>query len=205
VATGSTHRCHRRAGCSVRLKQIALDFYDRIVGLVIDQIAVDGSITKAPGGSEVAGRSPVDRGKQGLKRSGMTDGYGIALGRVLAGANPHDSPLLSPTLDRLDDLGPPSTWTPTTTPTRPAPCSTNEACTAGSTSAAVCGCIGRTTCSQPRWSAIRLAAAVSSRDDPGKPAVKILNGAEEVRAMAAAIAPESTPPETNAPIGTSES
>lgn len=36
----------------------------------------------------------------------MTDGYGIPLGRVLAGANRHDSPLLAPTLDRLDDLGP---------------------------------------------------------------------------------------------------
>ncbi|MFD0020742.1 IS5 family transposase [Streptomyces sp. NPDC058382] len=95
-----------RLGVLARLKQIALESYDRIVGLVLDQIAVDGSITKAPGGGEVAGRSPVDRGKQGLKRSGMTDGYGIPLGRVLAGANRHDSPLLAPTLDRLDDLGP---------------------------------------------------------------------------------------------------
>ncbi len=76
------------------------------MGLVLDQIAVDGSITKAPGGGEVAGRSPVARGKQGLKRSGMTDGYGIPLGRVLAGANRHDSPLLAPALDRLADLGP---------------------------------------------------------------------------------------------------
>jgi hypothetical protein len=73
---------------------------------MLDQIAIDGSITKAPGGGEIAGRSPVDRGKQGLKRSGMTDGYGIPLGRVLAGANCHDSPLLAPTLDRLNDLGP---------------------------------------------------------------------------------------------------
>ncbi|WP_331718633.1 IS5 family transposase (plasmid) [Streptomyces sp. NBC_00289] len=95
-----------RLGVFGRLKQITLESYDRIVGLVLDQIAVDGSITKAPGGGEVAGRSPVDRGKQGLKRSGMTDGYGIPLGRVLAGANRHDSPLLSPTLDLLDDLGP---------------------------------------------------------------------------------------------------
>ncbi|GAA3065764.1 hypothetical protein GCM10020000_57070 [Streptomyces olivoverticillatus] len=81
---------------------------DRTVGLVLvlDQIAVDGSVTKAPGGGEVAGRSPVDRGKQSLKRSGMTDGYGIPLGRVLAGANHHGSPPLAPTLDRLDDLGP---------------------------------------------------------------------------------------------------
>ncbi|WP_329231833.1 IS5 family transposase [Streptomyces canus] len=95
-----------RLGAFARLKQIALESYDRIVGLVLDQIAVDGSITKAPGGGEVAGRSPVDRGKQGLKRSGMTDGYGIPLGRVLAGANRHDSPLLAPTLDLLDDLRP---------------------------------------------------------------------------------------------------
>ncbi|MET8536818.1 IS5 family transposase [Streptomyces sp. NPDC005065] len=95
-----------RLGVFAQLKQIALDSYDRIVGLVLDQIDVDGSITKAPGVGEVAGRSPVDRGKQGLKRSGMTDGYGIPLGRVLAGANRHDSPLLASTLDRLDDLGP---------------------------------------------------------------------------------------------------
>lgn len=90
-----------RLGLFAQLKQIALEAYDRIVGLVLEQIAVDGAITKAPGGGEAAGRSPVDRGKQGIKRSGMTDGYGIPLGRVLAGANCHDSPLLAPTLDLL--------------------------------------------------------------------------------------------------------
>lgn len=36
----------------------------------------------------------------------MADGCGIPLGRVLTGANRHDSPLLAPTLDRLHDLGP---------------------------------------------------------------------------------------------------
>ncbi|WP_371098286.1 IS5 family transposase [Streptomyces sanglieri] len=87
-----------RLGVFAEFKRIALESYDRI--------AVDGAITKAPGGGEAAGRSPVDRGKQGLKRSGMTDGYGIPLGRVLTGANRHDSPLLAPTLDLLDDLGP---------------------------------------------------------------------------------------------------
>lgn len=66
-----------RLGVFARLRQLALQAYDRIVGLVLDQVAVDGCITKAPGGGEVAGRSPVDRGKQGLKRSGMVDGYGI--------------------------------------------------------------------------------------------------------------------------------
>ena len=53
-----------RHGVFARLKRIALESYDRIVGLVLDQIAVDGSITKAPGGGEVAGRSPVDRGNR---------------------------------------------------------------------------------------------------------------------------------------------
>lgn len=77
-----------------------------IVGLVLEKIAVDGCITKAPGGGEVAGRSPVDRGKQGMKRSSMVEGYGIPLGRVLAGANRHDSPLLASTVDKLDEVGP---------------------------------------------------------------------------------------------------
>jgi transposase len=95
-----------KLGVFAELKQIALAAYDRIVGLVLEDIAVDGCITKAPGGGQCAGPSPVDRRKQGVKRSVLVEGYGIPLGRVLAGANRHDSPLLAPTLDRLDDLGP---------------------------------------------------------------------------------------------------
>lgn len=95
-----------KAGIFARLKQIALDAYDRIVGLVLTELAIDGCITKAPGGGECAGRSPVDRGKQGMKRSLMVEGYGIPLDRVLAPASRHDSPLLAPTLDKLAGLGP---------------------------------------------------------------------------------------------------
>lgn len=95
-----------RLGVFAQLKRIALDAYDRVVGLLLADIAVDGCITKAPGGGEVAGPSPVDRRKQGMKRSVLVEGYGIPLGRVLAGAHRHDSPLLAPTLDQLDDLGP---------------------------------------------------------------------------------------------------
>ncbi len=36
----------------------------------------------------------------------MTDGRGIPLDRVLAGASRHDSPLLAGTLDKLGNLGP---------------------------------------------------------------------------------------------------
>jgi hypothetical protein len=40
----------------------------------------------------------VDRRKGGLKRSVATEGAGVPLGVVSAGANRHDSPLLGPTL-----------------------------------------------------------------------------------------------------------
>jgi hypothetical protein len=56
-----------------------LDNYDYLVGLELDDVCVDGCIVKAPCGGETAGRSPVDRGKQGTKRSVMTDGAGIPL------------------------------------------------------------------------------------------------------------------------------
>jgi transposase len=95
-----------KAGIFAKLKQIARDSYDRIVGLVLEDIAVDECITKAPGGGQYAGRSPVDRGKLGMKRSSLVDGYGTPLDRVLAPANRHDSPLLAPTLDKLGELGP---------------------------------------------------------------------------------------------------
>jgi transposase len=81
------------------LRTIALEAYDRLIGLELANMAVDGCITKAPCGGEKAGKSPVDRGKQGTKRSTAVDGRGIPLGTVTAPANRHDSPpLLIPTL-----------------------------------------------------------------------------------------------------------
>jgi len=75
----------------VRLAVLAA--YDRMLGLDLDHLAVDGCITKAPCGGQTAGRSPVDRGKQGLKRSIVTEAAGIPLGAVPAGANPRDDGL----------------------------------------------------------------------------------------------------------------
>ncbi len=92
------------AGLSEQVHALALRAYDRMIGLELDDLAVDGCITKAPGGGEVAGRSPVDRGKQGLKRSLVTDGVGIPLHVVSDGANRHDAPLLGPTLAGLAKL-----------------------------------------------------------------------------------------------------
>lgn len=69
-----------------------------MIGLDLNDLSVDGSITKAVGGGDVAGRSPVDRGKLGTKRSVACDKQGIPLHLVAARANDHDSPLLEPTL-----------------------------------------------------------------------------------------------------------
>lgn len=89
------------AGIFETLEQICLDAYDKIIGLDLADLTVDGCIVKAPCGGEVAGNSPVDRGKQGTKRSVMTDGSGIPLGVVIAPANRNDSPFLRPTLEKL--------------------------------------------------------------------------------------------------------
>jgi hypothetical protein len=88
------------------LREISLDAYDRLIGLEVADLAVDCCITKAPCGGEKAGRSPVDRGKGGVKRSrAVVDARGIPLGTITAPANRHDSPLLEATLDTLEPLG----------------------------------------------------------------------------------------------------
>lgn len=89
------------SGVMEKLRGMALDAYDRIIGLELSQVAVDGCTTKAPGGGEKAGRSAVDRGKMGLKRPMAVDASGVPMGAVLAPANRHDSRLLVPTLEAV--------------------------------------------------------------------------------------------------------
>lgn len=88
------------------LRQMVLKAYNQMIGLVLSKVAVDGCVTKAPCGGEEAGRSPVDRGKQGIKRSTVVDAEGVPLGIIAASANRHDSPLLGETLDTLEMLEP---------------------------------------------------------------------------------------------------
>jgi hypothetical protein len=95
-------------GVMERLGGIAREGYDRLIGLQLEDISVDGCITKAPCGGEMAGPSPVDRAKQGTKRSIAVDGAGIPLGVVAAPAHRHDSRLLAPTLDLLGEFALPA-------------------------------------------------------------------------------------------------
>jgi transposase len=93
------------AGLTEQLHTLVLAQYDRLIGLELRHVCVDGCITKAPSGGACAGRSPVDRGKSGRKRSLLTDAAGIPLHLVAAGANRSDSTLLPATLAGLGKLG----------------------------------------------------------------------------------------------------
>jgi transposase len=108
VCSATTLRRRRdewiEGGVMERLREMSLAAYDRTVGLELADVAVDGCITKAPCGGEKAGRNPVDRGKQGTKRSTAVDAKGIPIGTATALANRHDSPLLTETLDAVTEM-----------------------------------------------------------------------------------------------------
>ena len=82
-----------------------LGAYDRLFGLELEHLVVDGCITKAPCGGQTAGPSPVDRRKQGLKRSVAADAGGIPLVALPAPANHRDDGLLAATLDAIGVVG----------------------------------------------------------------------------------------------------
>ncbi len=86
------------AGIFDALRDEGVAAYDRIIGLDLSEVALDGSLHKAPCGGEGTGKSPVDRAKLGWKWSIAADANGIPLGWAIAGANRNDLKLLEPTL-----------------------------------------------------------------------------------------------------------
>jgi transposase len=94
------------AGVADQLRLVVLAAYDRLFGLELAHLAVDGCTTKAPCGGQTAGPSPVDRRKQGRKRSVATEAAGIPLAAVPAPANQRDDGLLAATLDAIGAVGP---------------------------------------------------------------------------------------------------
>jgi transposase len=87
-----------RAGVFDAVAAEAIRAYDKIIGLDLSDVAVDGSLHKSPAGGEGTGKNPTDRAKLGWKWSVLTDAKGIPIGWVADGANRHDSVLLEPTL-----------------------------------------------------------------------------------------------------------
>jgi len=81
------------AGVLDELVEEALDSYDKIIGLDLSDVALDGSLHKSPAGGEGTGKNPTDRAKLGWKWSIVTDKNGIPFGFAADGANRNDSVL----------------------------------------------------------------------------------------------------------------
>jgi transposase len=93
------------AGAFEALKDEALRAFDRIVGLDLDDVAIDGSLHKAPYGGEGTGPNPTDRAKLGWKWSVAAERHGIPVGWAIDGANRNDVRMLEPTLDAVNNTG----------------------------------------------------------------------------------------------------
>ena len=99
------------AGVFDELCKEALAAFDRIVGLDLEEVALDGSLHKAPCGGEGTGPNPTDRAKIGWKRSVASERHGVPVGWAISGPNRNDVRLLEPTLGAvaaaglLEDIG----------------------------------------------------------------------------------------------------
>ena len=99
------------AGVFDELCKEALAAFDRIVGLDLEEVALDGSLHKAPCGGEDTGPNPTDRSKIGWKWSVASERHGVPVGWAISGANRNDVRLLEPTLAAvaaaglLEDIG----------------------------------------------------------------------------------------------------
>ena len=83
----------------------ALAAYDRIIGLDLSDVSVDGSQHKAPCDGQGTGKNPCNRAKSGWKWSMAVNRAGIPVGWATDGANRHDSILFEPTLDSAAQRG----------------------------------------------------------------------------------------------------
>jgi transposase len=89
------------AGVFDELRAQAEAAFDRIIGLDLTEVAIDGSLHKAPYGGEGTGPNPTDRGKRGWKWSIGVDRHGIPIGWSIDGANRNDVRMLGPTIDAI--------------------------------------------------------------------------------------------------------
>jgi hypothetical protein len=65
------------AGVFDQLKDEAMAAFDRVIGLDLGEVSLDGSLHKAPYGGEGTGPNPTDRAKLGWKWSVASDRHGI--------------------------------------------------------------------------------------------------------------------------------
>lgn len=91
---------------------VEIDLFPKIWALLVEECeelglvdwewqAADGTLGKARLGGDEIGANPTDRGKNGSKKSILTDRLGGPLSIVVAGANVHDTKLLDKTLEAI--------------------------------------------------------------------------------------------------------
>ena len=93
------------AGVFEQLKNEATVAFDRIIGLDLSEVSIDGSLHKAPYGGEGTGPNPTDRVKLGWKWSVAVEAHGIPIGWAIDGANRNDIRLLEPTIESVEAAG----------------------------------------------------------------------------------------------------
>jgi transposase len=109
VVSDTTARARRdewiTAGVFDAVVDEALSSFDKVIGLDLSEVAVDGSLHKAPAGGPGTGKNPTDRAKLGWKWSIMTEKNGIPIGWTIEGANRNDCILLEPTMTSAAERG----------------------------------------------------------------------------------------------------
>src|SRR5512143_1425798 len=89
------------AGVFLKLWQAGIERFDELQGIDGSWLRMDGAMNKAPLGGEKTGPKPTNRGKQGVKRSLLTEGQGVPISVVVAGANRQDMKLVRRTLQSI--------------------------------------------------------------------------------------------------------
>lgn len=103
VVSDTTLRARRTewvdAGVFDQLMEDCLAVYHQLVGIDMNDVAIDGSTQLAPGGGPDTGISPGSKGRLTMKWSLCVDANGIGLGALVVSGSANDYPLLEPTLD----------------------------------------------------------------------------------------------------------
>lgn len=89
-----------------KLMTVSLELYDNEIGIDWKFQAIDGSIKRAPGCSQNAGKNPTDRARPGTKHMILTDKKGIPLAATTIPANHSDMNEIENTLSTIQVLRP---------------------------------------------------------------------------------------------------
>lgn len=89
------------AGVFHQLMEDCLASYDELIGVEMNDVAIDGSVQLAPGGGPDTNNSPGSKGRKTMKWSIAVDANGIGLGGIIVTGSANDYPLLQPTLDQV--------------------------------------------------------------------------------------------------------